>query len=325
MKVYNTAIHIAPVEGKQFQSANAMSQVDGDSYVEHVTKCLDRIQETSTGRKIVSDLLSSGHTCTIFSAPVDLKADQNTCAKNPPTLANDIAAMPRPFRPRHKNLLTRQRESADFVAKFKTELGTLGERYKKADVASELAVILGRAKARYADPFKEVARRLHISTLDLIDMIMGMKAIDDKTYYTISFVLYDFLTPGAGCDTTIRFQPYESFKRDFGSDFNELEVGTFETKKKVWRNLMAVILGHELIHAWRMMIGKRLVFAGAWEEEAMTTGVGPFLNWKPTENSMRQEFSMPLRDKYQTGSCSSGMMAQIMMNMNFGGTVNERF
>src|SRR5437763_4550494 len=32
MKVYNTAIHIAPVEGKQFQSANAMSQVDGDSY-----------------------------------------------------------------------------------------------------------------------------------------------------------------------------------------------------------------------------------------------------------------------------------------------------
>jgi hypothetical protein len=141
----------------------------------------------------------------------------------------------------------------------------------------------------------------------------------------MSLVLYDFLTPGPGCATSIRFQSYDSFRRDFGGDFDELEVGAFETKKNVWRNLMSVILGHELIHAWRMMTGKRLVFAGAWEEEAMTTGVGPFLDWSPSENSMRKEFSMPLRAKYQTGSCASGMMAKIMMNMNFGGTVNERF
>jgi hypothetical protein len=157
-------------------------------------------------------------------------------------------------------------------------------------------------------------------------MFMGEKAIDDKTYYTISFLFYDFLTPGVGCATSIRFQPYDSFRRDFQGDFGELEIGRMETKRNLWRNLMAVILGHELIHVWRMMTGKRLVFAGAWEEEAMTTGVGPFLNWTPTENSLRQEFRMPLRDKYQTGTCASAMMMDIMVRMNFGNEViQERF
>jgi Effector protein len=325
VKIYNAAIHISPVEGMQLQNATAMSKADGDKYVEHVTKSLDRIQTTPTGRKIVSDLVSSGHRCTIFCAPSALTTDQNVCAKNPPSLANDIAAMPRPFRPRHKNLTTRQRENADVVDKFKTKLEQLGERYKKADVASELAVILGKAGAKYPDPRKKLCQRCGISTLDLQDMIMGVKAIDDNTYFTMCLVLYDFLTPGPGCDTSVRFQPYDSFKRDLRGDFDKLEVGAFEKKTNVWRNLMAVILGHELIHAWRIMIGKRLVFSGAWEEEAMTTGVGPFVSWSPTENSLRQEFSMPLRETYQAGSCASGMMAQIMRDVYSGVTVNERF
>ena len=195
---------------------------------------------TTAGRRVVADIIASGHTCTIFSAPASLTKDQNVCTKNPPTLASDIAAMPRPFRPRHKNLQMKDLVNANLVAKFKVQLENLGERHKKATVAPELALILAKARARYADPIRELSRKLGISTIDVYDMFMGEKAIDDKTYYTISFVFYDFLTPGPGCDTSIRFQPYGAFKRDFQGDFGELEVGKLETKRKV---LGAVMFG----------------------------------------------------------------------------------
>jgi len=324
MKQYNPFIHIEPKEGMKLQDATAMTPADGNEFIEHITKCLDRLQQTAAGRKVVADIVASGHVCTIFAAPASLTTDQNICAKNPPTLQNDIAAQPKPFRPRHKHLPYDIRQMPGVVDKFKVSLEKLGERYKKAAVAPELKVILDRAQARFANPILEVSRRAGIGVEDVYDMFTGTKAIDEKTYFTICFVFYDFLTPGAGCNTSIRFQTYDSFKAEetFKKDFAGLEIGALETKRKIWRNLMAVVLGHELIHAWRIMIGKRLVFANAWEEEAMTTGVGPFMNWTPTENTLRQEFKMPLRTTYQSKACASTMMQDIMVDVNSGKVVS---
>ena len=47
-----------------------------------------------------------------------------------------------------------------------------------------------------------------------------------------------------------------------------------------------IILGHELVHVWRMVTGVR-IFQGGWEEEAMTTGLPPFLNMEFSENKLR--------------------------------------
>jgi hypothetical protein len=58
-----------------------------------------------------------------------------------------------------------------------------------------------------------------------------------------------------------------------------------------------VMLGHELIHAWRMMTGRRIVARG-WEEEMMTVGLGPGADLPFTENKLRSEAGHPLRTSY---------------------------
>ena len=104
-----------------------------------------------------------------------------------------------------------------------------------------------------------------------------------------------------------------------------ISFSLYRNEKEVGKLVAVAVLGHELIHAWRMMAGRRIVTQG-WEEEAMTAGVGPFLNWKFTENSLRSELKLPLRAKYQTGQCSSELVSGIMMQMNWSSTpVTTRF
>jgi hypothetical protein len=81
--------------------------------------------------------------------------------------------------------------------------------------------------------------------------------------------------------------------------------------------MAAVVIGHEFVHAWRMMVGKRLVDDG-YEEEIMTAGVGPFINFPMTENCLRRELGVKLRESYQPGQVSSSFAAQIRDEM-FGG------
>ena len=257
-----------------------------------------------------------------------LKQDQNVAKQNPPSMANEIAAMHVSFRPRHKNLLMKQREKTvgqvnQFLVDFKQEMTAIGEDQTRAQAAPELFRVLTRCKSKYPQPFNDLSRLLGLNARTFADMCTGDAKIDDKTYYTLVFLLYDFLTPGPGADTYVRFQSYDSFKRDFAGDFDTIDNS--HSSDRAWRNLASTILGHELIHAWRMMKGKRAVMGGAWEEEAMTTGVGPFVNWTPTENTLRAEFKLPHRPTYQSGACASDMMSGIMMNMNWGGVVNERF
>ena len=125
-------------------------------------------------------------------------------------------------------------------------------------------------------PRKMVATLVGVSLLDLTHMEEGTKEVDNDTYIKLATLLYPFLTPGPGSDSAIRFAPIAE-EPDF------------------------LLLGHELIHGWRMMTGMRITDDNnfSWEEEAMTTGIPPFVNFKYTENKLRAQLcGSPLRRDY---------------------------
>jgi len=69
-----------------------------------------------------------------------------------------------------------------------------------------------------------------------------------------------------------------------------------------------VALGHELIHAWRVLAG-RVLYRYGWEEEAMTVGLPPYSNMKYTENRLRIEFGgLAIRPEYQYKQFATGII-----------------
>lgn len=119
------------------------------------------------------------------------------------------------------------------------------------------------------------ASMMGIERTDLDDIELGLKQLPPEAYHRFAMFFYDYLDHGDGCSVGLRFDPDQAKATD-----TEL-----------------IILGHELIHAWRMVTGMR-VFEGGWEEEAMTTGIPPFLSMKFTENKLRLEHALPIRASY---------------------------
>jgi hypothetical protein len=321
---YSNGIKICARQGKSYENAKGMEHSEWSAFIDHVWKTLDRIKKTSVGRKLISEIDSSGHRCHIFSAG-DLMSDPNVAGKWPKAFASDVAASPAPFRPRHKNvpMLKREKEALGLV---KQNLTNLGELKKKAQTAPELITILERARAKFPNPIQDLPPKLGITTQDLIEMCLAMRPIDDRTYYYISFYCYDYLTPGPGCDSTVRFQPYDKFVELMKTmpEWDEFNVGILNTEKNKVRNIAAVLLGHELIHCWRMMRGRRVVSMG-WEEEGMTVGLGPFLNWPMTENQLRKELGLPLRTKYGTMDANSEPMRMLGYYLNTKAGPSQQF
>ena len=322
MKIYGTGIHIESKAGMQPDNAQDLNGAAASDYIEHVEKCLNRLMKTSVGRTVIGQMNSSGHVCTIFAAPDTLTSDQNVAKQNPASIASEIASLVKPFRPFHKNLKLNQKGLNGAKTKaqtsYKTALAKLGFDQKKADLAPELLTVLMRATAKYPNPLVHLPGQIGVSQEDFVDMCTGEKAFPDNAYFKLCFLLYDYMSPGPGSPTYVRFQSYDSFTSSFKADHKTENKSRplFDTKSNLWRDLAATILGHELIHAWRMMRGRRVVLGGAWEEEAMTTGIGPFTNWKLTENAIRRELGLTQRMTYQSGQCSSFEMQNVMVNTN---------
>src|SRR5262249_54241420 len=84
-----------------------------------------------------------------------------------------------------------------------------------------------------------VATLLSVTAGDVANMASGVRKISDNEYHQICFNFYEYLSPGRGVDTCVRTGP-------------EIENPPADDDP-------AVILGHELVHAWRMMAGRRVV------------------------------------------------------------------
>jgi hypothetical protein len=291
---YRRAIRVVAVEGVAVGSARDLGDKPAQTFFKLVHEELRRLEKLATGRDLISALDLTGKTVTVFAA----EAGQDSVTKaNPEGIDAEVRCSVRPFRPRHKNLPVAMRgddpKKSAVVKDYRKVLGTIGENQKKAQLAGELDLILQRAKCTRATLSQLIGR----SRTEVDAMAQGTLAIDDDTYYRICFYFYDFLTPGPGIDTVIRLEPVEELLADKNS-------GTFSPKKNHNDVPGYIVLGHELIHAWRMMAGRRIVRQG-WEEEAMTSGISIFMNYKFTENRLRKEAGLPLRPSYANNHISS--------------------
>jgi hypothetical protein len=134
-----------------------------------------------------------------------------------------------------------------------------------------------------------------LTRADLDEVENGRMALPPEAYHRFAMFYYDFLDAGEGCDVGLRFDPDQPGP-------NDPEV---------------ICLGHELVHAWRMVTGMR-IFEGGWEEENMTAGLPPFVNLKYTENKLRIEHGFALRTSY-TARCTTG---HYQIASQFGGQNN---
>jgi hypothetical protein len=124
------------------------------------------------------------------------------------------------------------------------------------------------------------------TSAELQQMIDGTLPIEDVVNQKLQLRLYEWLTPGPGINTCVAF---------------DAAAKTFceESAKRDWEagDVPFIILGHELIHAWRMLTGRR-IFLGGVGEEHMTTGLPPYSAMKFTENKLRAEANLAIRDYY---------------------------
>ena len=131
----------------------------------------------------------------------------------------------------------------------------------------------------------------------------GVSTFPTTSDYPLCFLLYDYMIPGAGTNAQVRIMNPTTFAYDFKKDVAEIKT---MPANKAALSLEAVVFAHELIHAWRMMAGRRVVTDG-WEEEAMTTGIGPFAGWRLTENVIRGDFGLKSRTSYASPTHSSNL------------------
>lgn len=316
---YSAGIRIAGAVGVRWAQKRDLPDTEADAFIAVVRGHLDQVRSIPLGQSLITAMGQSGHTCTIFACDAAYLSQGSVTQMEQQNAANDLARMIKPFRSPDQKLLTALRKEQQKAGGFVTaapqtlqhadapklgghrappaagrRIGIGGHRpdtSTRSIYSAELTRILDRANITFSRA--QVAKLAGRTPDELQQMEDGTLAIDNDTYYRLAFLLYEWLTPGAGTNTVIRYAA---------------DIKHFDKTKG---DISCIVLGHELIHAWRMMIGRRIVSAG-WEEEAMTTGIPPFVNLPYTENKLRQQCGMPLRQHYNSNPnyASSHMAVQ---------------
>jgi hypothetical protein len=158
---------------------------------------------------------------------------------------------------------------------------------------------LGKPKPRFLKR-DAIARLVGITPSDLESMEKGKKPITPLVDARLRSYLYHFLVPGDGCSCYVNF----NHRRDNLSPEHKQYLPMSHT----WAHRPpAIALGHELIHAWRVMSGM-VLFVYGWEEEAMTVGLPPFSFMEFTENKLRIEYGgLAIRPDYQRIGMRTGL------------------
>jgi hypothetical protein len=330
--IYNhcTAIVVVGWAGKALTQGREMTRPEFEPFEARVVKLLEKLRATRSGHLLFDCLTRTGKTVRIHSGG---DYDDNAAKMDPNITANGLLAEIKPFRPAHHNLPLALKGSEQAwrgqvptddrsakKAEIKQQMINLGRATKKADTVPILHAMLNRAhlgmtldpaitNSRFRRPELELPPRIGISSAQFDDMLTGMAYMTDTVYYSLCFLLYDYALSGGGTNAQIRIMNQMTFDHDFKNDVAAEKKFGRSTAETALR-LDAVILGHELIHAWRMMAGRRIV-AGGWEEEAMTSGIGPFSSWKLTENVLRGDLGLSTRKSYANPGHSSSLMSQI--------------
>jgi hypothetical protein len=242
---------------KLYDDRVPMSDSEGKAFVDAIDGMFDKITDKPIGLDLISEIEKAQKQVIIYS-------DDNS--------GKGSAALPYPC--------TAQNETNRFV-KLRQIPDVAAAALKKQNPGMVLPTLQNYAALVHSTIESAKANRdvaatvLGISRRDLDDVEYGRQPLKPEAYHRFAMYFYDHLEPGEGSTVALRFDRQQAGPDD--PEFN--------------------ILGHELIHVWRMVTGMR-IFQGGWEEEAMTTGVPPFVAMKFTENKIRAEHGLALRTKY---------------------------
>lgn len=307
--LYSAGVNIAGTVGVRWGQRRDLANDEADAFIAVVRTHLDQLKMMPLGDELLTAIGQSGRRVTIFACDPAYASKGSVTLMEQQDAANDLARMIKPFRaPDEKLVAAIHKDEAKRNAFITAAPKTLqssgapmmgGHRAPpnpgpngpvigghrppavttRSIYSAELSAILDRASPTLSRA--QVAKLAGRTPDELAQMEAGTLAIDNDTYYRLAFTLYEWLTPGKGVNTVIRYVT---------------TITDFDKKKS---DISCIVLGHELIHAWRMMTGRRIVPSG-WEEEAMTTGIPPFVNFKFTENKLRMQCGMPLRAHYNS-------------------------
>lgn len=316
---YSNSIEIHFVRGKTLATALQLNDKQSKSFKRFIVGALGTLEgKSKAGIRLLQEIDASPHSCRIFAGG---DTDDNCAKSNPDDVANGVARMAINFRPFQKNLPLSVKESKapkdlkgqpltakeaePMIAYYKE----MKEDRRKVALEHGLPTTCAEGGLEFYKVLKRVQalggkaqldRAMQVTNLtypDLREALNGRRKFSDAEYYKLCFYLYDYLTPGPGCSTQVRIQMKEQFRGGFNDEYEKIKQG-WGTDKKAWNKLAAVIIGHELVHAWRMMRGRRIVDDG-YDEEIMTVGCGPFSNFPLTENSIRRDLNLDTRSGYQ--------------------------
>lgn len=288
----------------------------------------DTICRTKVGRDLVAEMTDCRNNCTVSFVADNLVAGDGGAVAGPETPALSKVpgkAMVRHFAPDDavKAMGARDRMATEIAAGWRLYFYSHGGRNGP----------LERAIAKSSLGLRKI-----VSRLKNVHLAGGLGTIDEdliRTYMTTAtpipseilwrliWILRGSLTPGTGAAAAIRI----------GYSIGEWEQG-MEPKESRWPWRSAwgtlkvqdghVIAFHELVHAWRIMMGTRIVDTG-WEEEAMTMGLQPFENEKFTENKYRRACKMQLATKHGSATFSSQTMFMQCQSPNEWGKDDKIF
>ncbi|MEO8859736.1 MAG: M91 family zinc metallopeptidase [Burkholderiaceae bacterium] len=285
---YNRNIRIVGGSGDTLQKAIVIPSVKAQTaFIDLVSELLEQLQQLMTGAELIAAIANTGKSVTIF---LDGNG-KGSCAQMNPENTNSFAnRLVKSFRPPSKGSYAEK-----FVEKPQTGTWMSATPRRRDDATQDEKLKfyryytqeLSRVIDRSPLSRDMVGRLIGMTGQDVKDMEWGRKVIDDPTYYKLSYVLYEWLTPGPGIHTQIRFDASVNPQHEGAKPQLNWEVAPLH-----------IALGHELIHAWRMMAGRRLVPITGWEEEAMTVGLPPFASMRLTENLLRVQSGAAVRFKY---------------------------
>jgi hypothetical protein len=279
---FNTKIGIIALESKEQLAARVpMPDAEGKAFVDGIYACLQRLYAKPIGHILIDEIEAAQKPVVIYCASKDNK-DGSAASPHPPTLDNEMARFVKLRQLPQPALKAAQKQDPTFVPR------------DQAHYAAMVHSAIERSKMNR----DIIARLCGMKREDLDAIELGRRPMLPEQYHRFAMVLYDHLDPGDGSVVGLRIDPEQT--TDAAPDH--------------------IILGHELIHVWRMAKGMR-VFEGGWEEEAMTTGLPPFICMKFTENKLRAEHGLALRTSY-TAVCKTAYYKQ--MSFMVGGKMAEK-
>jgi hypothetical protein len=277
---YSLGIRIYGKCGTQFSTATDLSDDDGTAFIKSVQGWLKKLKKLHTGNDLMQAMDSSGHICYIMMADPTKGSMATQYAPNagdkPDMLRRQLAGMAAPITPPKKILIQDKVTQATAYNSLKTMLSSVGAPLHKTDTNANFVLLLANmTRSGLDNPAQRIARATGVSMLEVHDWMCGMASPNRDEYFKIVAAFYDYFPPGPGVDTCAEIRP--------AKDKDSPEY---------------IQLGHEMIHCWRMMTGRRIVGGNSWEEEAMTVGLSPFANLRFTENRLREEAKLKKRLKY---------------------------